>query len=152
MVDLFYYLFVNPFTGVEPHIYPFFSICVMLNIIYAVYLIIDVVRSEAMAEMLEDNGFKYIRVEDGVFTRAVWGYAIAMVLETSALFFGGLIYIFLAPTTQALEEIALSDYLGKLLSVIGIDVFFWIVIFITCAIVAPIIEGVRLKAATRTTR
>lgn len=152
MADLFYYLFVNPFTGNDPHIYPFLSICIILDVIFATYLIIDVVRCELTSEIKIDNGFRYIHIEDGVFARAVWGFSLACFLQASALFFGGLIYVVLAPTTQSLENIALSEYLKQLLAVIGIDVFLWVVIFVVCAIFAPIIESARLRLDTKATK
>ena len=145
MADLFYYLFVNPFTGNDPHIYPFLAVCILLNIIFAIYLIIDVIKSELSSEILVENGFRYIHIEDGVFARAVWGFTVAMSLEISTLFFGGLVYIVLAPTTQTLESINFLDYLKQLLIVIGIDFLLWVVIFVACAIFAPIIEAARLK-------
>ena len=152
MADLFYYLFVNPFTGNEPHIYPILSICIMLNIAFATYLTIDVIRSELAAKIREENGMRYIHVDPCVFTRAIWGFSIAMVLEASALFFGGLIYYVLAPTTETLEDIVLIDYLKQMLSVIGVDVFLWVVIFVACAVFGPLIEEIRLKMAASAVR
>lgn len=145
MADLFYYLFVNPFTGNNPHIYPFLSICIILDIAFATYFVIDVVRSELRSEIHIENGYRYIHVEDGVFTRAVWGFSLAMFMQASGLFFGGLIYAFLAPTTQSLESIVLADYLKQLLTVIGVDFLLWVVIFVVCAIFAPMIEAIRLR-------